>query len=186
MKQRLASLMVFGALLFGAGSAKADMLFSVGLDVPVAYSFNASNLSGVAVNSTNPSGFILSVSPPFMGSFGLAMEQYSVKANTSLGSNTFDFAMYDLYYNVLSTGLHLDVGLGMGSINTASGATVPLTSSVSASQLYLTAGFALMPMLDAHVGYHIVSASKGTAMGGAANGVDLSGKLVTVGVKFSF
>ncbi|MDH4224550.1 MAG: hypothetical protein OEW12_02760 [Deltaproteobacteria bacterium] len=191
MKKLSIGLLATAAILFSANAASAEMLFSVAADKPFAYKFG-SNHDGSSVDSTTVDGGKLAVKFPIL--VGIGLEKFTVNTKY-VGSTTtlkYDFNIVDIFYQLPVPVVNLTVGAGIGTAkmqDLKSGVNVYSTGTAGVSQLYVEAGFPIIPMLDVHLGYHAISTTKvtytqdGTTIG---NAFSLGGQMYTVGMMLSF
>src|SRR3972149_1857609 len=172
MKKLLVSLAATAALVFVANSAWA---LSVSLDVPVSFSFD----EGGTADSV--SGFKVGVGLPLFPviGVGLGYENYEAKLkdNGVTGKGLYEF--YDLFLEIPFPIVNLTVGGGVGQAQ-AKVDSAGYDEKGDASQFFASLGYPLLPLLDVHVGYHVISAEK------LPGDVDISGEMWSLGVRIGF
>jgi hypothetical protein len=175
MKHLFKGLLVAGALLFAVSPAWADT-FSVSVDAPVGYSYQAAGVSKDKV-----SGVIVGVSLPILLGFG--GEAYKVTGKAGGFPLEEQAKMLDLYLDVPFPVLNLRLGGGVGKADvTVTGG--PTFDSAKLSQLYVNLGYPFWEVLDVHVGYHLVRGKADVSGGGGS--LTLDANMLTVGLKVGF
>ena len=175
-------LTVFAASSLLLYSTQAFALLSVSVGMPLAYTFTEGG------SNSNTEGYFLGVQLPF--ALGLGMDSHKIKATEEnvLELNT---NMYNLFYQLPIPIINLILGVGTGSqeyicndVGNGKSCSDALDKG-SATQLYTSLGFPIMPLFDLHISYRMIT-SKNIKWKGTENKLDTSGSVMGAGFAFNF
>ena len=174
-------LTVFAATSLLLYSTQAFALLSVSVGVPLAYS------STEGGSNSNMEGYFLGVQLPF--ALGLGMDSHKVKSDT--GSTELHTNMYNLFYQLPIPVINLILGVGTGSqeyicndVGNGTSCSDALDKG-SATQLYTSLGFPIMPLFDLHISYRMIT-SKNIKIKETGAKFDFSGSVAGIGLAFNF
>jgi len=174
-------LTVFAATSLLLYSTQAFALLSVSVGVPLAYS------STEGGSNSNMEGYFLGVQLPF--ALGLGMDSHKVKSDT--GSTELHTNMYNLFYQLPIPVINLILGVGTGSqeficndVGNGTSCSDALDKG-SATQLYTSLGFPIMPLFDLHISYRMIT-SKNIKWKGSEEKIDTSGSVMGIGIALNF
>ena len=174
-------LTVFAASSLLLYSTQAFALFSVSVGTPLAYSFATGG------SNSNTEGYFLGVQLPF--ALGLGMDSHKLKSDT--GSTELHTNMYNLFYQLPIPVINLILGVGTGSqeyicndVGNGKSCSDALDKG-SATQLYTSVGFPIMPLFDVHISYRMIT-SKNIKVKETGAKVDFSGSVTGIGFAFNF
>jgi hypothetical protein len=162
---------------------------SLSVGVPVAASLTAKGDDGSTTETDGSSGYFLGVQLPF--GLGLGMDSHKTK----IKDTTYKVAttMYNLYYQLPVPVVSLILGLGTGNSNFDcpdagwgdGKSCADKWDKGSATQLYTSVGFPIIPFFDIHLSYRSIT-SKNVKPKGGGTKQDLSGTITGVGIAFNF
>ena len=174
-------LTVFAATSLLLYSTQAFALLSVSVGVPLAYS------STEGGSNSNMEGYFLGVQLPF--ALGLGMDSHKSKGDD--GGAVLDTNMYNLFYQLPIPVINLILGVGTGNQeykcdNWGGGTSCSdALDKGSATQLYTSVGFPIIPLFDVHISYRMIT-SKNIKWKGTENKLDTSGSVMGAGFAFNF
>ncbi len=174
-------LTVFAASSLLLYSTQAFALLSVSVGSPVAYSFTEGG------SNSNTEGYFLGVQLPF--ALGLGMDSHKVSSDT--GTTALHTNMYNLFYQLPIPVINLILGVGTGSqeyICNDVGRGLSCSDALdkgSATQLYTSLGFPIMPLFDLHISYRMIT-SKNIKVKASEQKMDYSGSVTGIGIAFNF
>ena len=174
-------LTVFAATSLLLYSTQAFALLSVSVGMPLGYNFTEGD------SNSNTEGYFLGVQLPF--ALGLGMDSHKVKSDT--GSTELHTNMYNLFYQLPIPVINLILGVGTGSQSLecddfGNGKSCSdIYDKGSATQLYTSLGFPIMPLFDLHISYRMIT-SKNIKWKGTENKLDTSGSVMGAGFAFNF
>ena len=175
-------LTVFAATSLLLYSTQAFALLSVSVGVPLAYS------STQGGSNSNMEGYFLGVQLPF--ALGLGMDSHKVKGDKPQ-ELVVDTNMYNLFYQLPIPVINLILGVGTGNQeykcdNWGDGTSCSdALDKGSATQLYTSLGFPIMPLFDLHISYRMIT-SKNIKVKGSDAKTDFSGSVTGNGLAFNF
>ena len=176
-------LTVFAASSLLLYSTQAFALLSVSVGVPLGYSFTDGD------SNSNTEGYFLGVQLPF--ALGLGMDSHKIKGDTS-GAMELHTNMYNLFYQLPIPVINLILGVGTGNQefkcdNFGNGTTScsDALDKGSATQLYTSLGFPIMPLFDFHISYRMIT-SKNITVKATGEKSDTSGSVMGAGFAFNF
>jgi len=172
-----------------AASPASALVSSIRVDLPARF-VSSGDVRGIST----PRGFKLGLMTDWY--VGFAFERYSVdiddpKAGIGGVQTSAKYQFADLFFQMRFTAMHLDVGLGTGSVSLepfqASGQTIS-TDTGDASQFLIVLGWPLSPTWEFHVGYHEIDAKAALLVNQAPSGsdIDLSGVMHSLGFKYTY
>ena len=174
-------LTVFAASSLLLYSTQAFALFSVSVGTPLAYSFANGG------SNSNTEGYFLGVQLPF--ALGLGMDSHKVGSDT--GTTELHTNMYNLFYQLPIPVINLILGVGTGNQeykcdNWGDGTSCSdALDKGSATQLYTSVGFPIIPLFDVHISYRMIT-SKNIKVKASEEKADYSGSIAGVGFAFNF
>ena len=169
-------LTVFAASSLLLYSTPSFALLSVSVGVPVDYSGNS-----------NTEGYFLGVQLPF--ALGLGMDSHKLKSDT--GSTELHTNIYNLFYQLPIPVINLILGVGTGNQeykcdNWGGGTSCSdALDKGSATQLYTSVGFPIIPLFDVHISYRMIT-SKNIKVKETGAKMDFSGSVTGIGFAFNF
>jgi len=177
MKRLLAGLMLGGWLVIMGAPAFADTI-SVSLDVPVTYSPKDSTLT-----DAKASGVLVGVSLPFL--VGVGYDTFKVTGNIG-GTTPFESkaSLVDLFFDLPIPIINIRLGAGLGKATLDAPTGTGTYPKANLTQLFLNAGWPLLPAVDVHLGYRLLKGD--TVNSSTATTVDLGASMITAGVKVGF
>ena len=174
-------LTVFAASSLLLYSTPSFALLSVSVGSPLNYSFTEGG------SNSNTEGYFLGVQLPF--ALGLGMDSHKVKSDT--GSTELHTNMYNLFYQLPIPVINLILGVGTGSqeyicndVGNGTSCSDALDKG-SATQLYTSVGFPIMPLFDVHISYRMIT-SKNIKVKETGAKFDFSGSVTGIGFAFNF
>jgi len=194
--RKLITLAAAGLILaFSSAQASAEMLVGLSYDMPLQYTLtdNKIGMTGTTntVDSTSVYGSKIGVKVLFLP--GIGIEKYTLTTKFKSGDKIkFDYMMYDLFFSLPVPIVHAALGIGYGGVKAADqtiGGAVYGSRNTPIYQYWASLGFPIIPFFDIHVGYHVITAKdikqirNGTE---TTTKYDLSGKMVSLGMKFDF
>ena len=180
--------------------AAADVL-SIHGDVPLVFTSSSSDYEATSV-----SGFKAGMSL-FVVPVGIGYESYQVnfKSNKKTEAGSYlepkmKYSIADVFINLPIPVVNLVLGVGAGSVNTedytitesADVKSTIKTKNGTITQFYASLGYEFIPLVDIHIGAHIVKGSpvksSKTIDGGTkkVGEIDPSGSMFSIGVKLGF
>ena len=175
-------LTVFAASSLLLYSTQAFALLSVSVGVPLGYSFTDGD------SNSNTEGYFLGVQLPF--ALGLGMDSHKIKA-TDDNPLELHTNMYNLFYQLPIPVINLILGVGTGSQSLecddfGNGKSCSdIYDKGSATQLYTSLGFPIMPLFDLHISYRMIT-SKNIKIKASEVKADFSGSVTGIGLAFNF
>ena len=175
-------LTVFAATSLLLYSTQAFALLSVSVGVPLAYS------STQGGSNSNMEGYFLGVQLPF--ALGLGMDSHKSKGDPPQ-EIVLETNMYNLFYQLPIPVINLILGVGTGNQeykcdNWGDGTSCSdALDKGSATQLYTSVGFPIIPLFDVHISYRMIT-SKNIKWKASEEKIDNSGSLLGVGFAFNF
>ena len=175
-------LTVFAATSLLLYSTQAFALLSVSVGMPLGYSFTQGG------SNSNTEGYFLGVQLPF--ALGLGMDSHKVKGDKPQ-ELVVDTNMYNLFYQLPIPVINLILGVGTGNQeykcdNWGDGTSCSdALDKGSATQLYTSLGFPIMPLFDLHISYRMIT-SKNITIKATGGKFDMSGSVAGIGLAFNF
>ena len=174
-------------MLLSTSPVFADPL-TISLGIPQEHTFSEKNESGNKIETDGPSGYFLGIK--FLIGFGLGMDSHKIKGDTS-GSMELHTNMYNLFYQLPIPVINLILGLGTGNQeykcdDNGNGLSCSdIYDKGSATQLYTSLGFPIMPLFDLHISYRMIT-SKNMKVKASEEKIDYSGSITGIGIAFNF
>ena len=180
------------ALAAAVAAAPAAHALSISADVPLAYTFDEGDIDDGTV-----SGFRVGVG---FGLLGVGYNSYEATGDLGLEDDiVVKYQMLDVFFELPIPIVNIVVGAGAGTAEaddltnvTIEGANTNVTfDSATATMVFASVGFPILPLFDIHLGYHVIRAE--TDLEGKSGGVvtfkdsiDLGGSLISVGARLGF
>ena len=171
MKRFAIGLAVGVLALFAAAPAQAFL--SVSADVPMQYTFSE---PGATVDSV--SGLKVTLDLPIF--LGIGYENYTVVG----GTDETNFQMLDLSMSLPLPFLNIGAGVGFGAVKLDDTTNTTLYTPGVASQYFITAGYAFLPLIDIHLGYHVVNGKVEETLTKVKS--QMGGTMISLGVRVGF
>ena len=133
------------------------------------------------------SGYFLGVQLPFAMGLGIDSHKYKAKGST----DTVNTNIYNLFYQLPIPVINLILGVGTGSQSLecddfGNGKSCSdIYDKGSATQLYTSLGFPIMPLFDFHISYRMIT-SKNIKIKASEVKADFSGSVTGIGLAFNF
>ena len=178
-------LTVFAASSLLLYSTPSFALLSVSVGVPV--SQTPEECEGTC-ETDSLSGYFLGVQLPF--ALGLGMDSHKVKGDKPQ-ELVVDTNMYNLFYQLPIPVINLILGVGTGSQSLecddfGNGTSCSdIYDKGSATQLYTSLGFPIVPFFDIHLSYRMIT-SKNQKVKSSVQKFDFSGSVTGIGIAFNF
>ena len=175
-------LTVFAATSLLLYSTQAFALLSVSVGVPLSYNYTEGG------SNSNMEGYFLGVQLPF--ALGLGMDSHKVKGDKPQ-ELVVDTNMYNLFYQLPIPVINLILGVGTGNQeykcdNWGDGTSCSdALDKGSATQLYTSLGFPIIPLFDLHISYRMIT-SKNIKVKATGAKTDFSGSVAGIGLAFNF
>jgi len=178
---------IIAALMFLGGISNtlyAEFL-SLSVGVPVQHTFDDAEFpDGDKIEADGVSGLLIHASIPLFPGLGYEKYETGFKDSSDIKLVT---EMYDIFYLFPIPVINFTAGLGMGKAKVDCDNCADYFESEfgNTSQYYLQLGVPILPLFDIHLSYHALTTKiKGKIAG--MKDVDLSGKLIALGVQFTF
>ena len=174
-------LTVFAASSLLLYSTPSFALLSVSVGSPLGYNFTEGG------TNSNTEGYFLGVQLPF--ALGLGMDSHKLKSDT--GSTELHTNIYNLFYQLPIPVINLILGVGTGNQeykcdNWGDGTSCSdALDKGSATQLYTSVGFPIIPLFDVHISYRMIT-SKNIKIKETGAKLDFSGSVTGIGFVFNF
>ena len=179
-------------LLWSLNSAKADTI-SASVGIPLSHQFSGKySTSGTesSITSGSPSGVFLGITLPFLMGFGVESYETPIKmiGSTSYSNTKVSTTMADLLFNLPIPVINISLGLGTGTtkINSTSSELGTDWKTGSPTQFLASVGYNILPLIDLHLSYRIVSSHTITRISSSSTKADLGGSVTGIGVKIGF
>ena len=182
MKKIILTVFAASSLLLYSTQAFALINFSVG--VPLSHTFTGKTTSGDDMESDgSPSGYFIQIGVPLLP--GLGMDSYKTGLNVDPGEEAVDLetSIYNLYYLLPIPVINLTFGAGVGSTKMVCSYCDQYFDKGSATQMYASLGFPIIPLFDLHLSYRSVSSKVKIKSGGEH---DMGGNVMGLGIGFNF
>ena len=169
------------SLILFSTQAFALLNFSVG--VPLSHTFSGKYNGGDEVKSDGVSGYFIQVGIPILP--GIGMDSYKTKVKQDPGSEELELetSIYNLYYLLPIPVINLTFGAGVGSTKMVCSYCDQYFDKGSATQMYASLGFPIIPLFDLHLSYRSVSSKVKIKSGGEH---DFGGNVMGLGIGFNF
>ena len=158
--------------------ASAQLLFSLAADIPVSYTFGASDLG-----DESASGLLTKVTLPL--GFGFGFESYEVTGKYTPTSSNFEFdvAMIDIFIGLPVPVLNVQVGFGVGIAKFELVGTSFNFDDPMLTQLFASVGYPFAGIFDVHLGYYRI---RGEAKASGVSTISLNSNMFTLGARIGF
>ena len=179
MKKIILTVFAATSLLLYSTSSYA---FSLSVGVPMDYTFAEGSSE-----KDSFSGYFLGVQLPF--AMGLGIDSHKYKAKGSI--DTLNTNIYNLFYQLPIPVINLILGLGTGNQeykcdDAGNGLSCSdVWDKGSATQLYTSLGFPIIPLFDLHISYRMIT-SKNIKVKATGAKTDFSGSVAGIGLAFNF
>ena len=169
------------SLIFFSTQAFALINFSVG--VPLSHTMTGKNNNGTDAESDGVSGYFIQVGIPILP--GIGMDSYKTGLKGKPGEEAVDLetSIYNLYYLLPIPVINLTLGVGVGSTKMVCSYCDQNFDKGSATQMYASLGFPIIPLFDLHLSYRSVSSKVQIKSGGEH---DFGGNVMGLGIGFNF
>lgn len=171
MKKLTIVLIALVAIVLSAPAAQA---LSISADIPLQYSFSEGD------GADNVSGLKVGLSLPLMIGFGY--ENYTI-SNDDSSDYSYNFQLLDIFFQLPIPFINIGLGVGAGVIGTEAPSEYSFETG-TASQYFLSLGTDVLPLLDIHLGYHVVNAKVTEKTTNTE--LDLSGTMISLGATLGF
>ena len=169
------------SLIFFSTQAFALINFSAG--VPLSHTFTGKFKTGDDVESDGVSGYFIQVGIPILP--GIGMDSYKTKIKQDPGYEQIELetSIYNLYYLLPIPVINITLGAGVGSTKLNCSYCDRVFDKGSATQVYASLGFPIIPLFDLHLSYRSVSSKVKIKSGGEH---DMGGNVMGLGIGFNF
>jgi hypothetical protein len=178
-KSLKAFFIVLAVLCFCSSTAIADV--SVGIEIPLSYSFKDADDGGSLEADGMPSGFILTAQLPLL-SLGVGLESYEIALDGN-GDNSIALNMVDVFYVLPIPIVDVALGLGYGNVE-LKGDDASDYESTACTQYFLRLGVPIGTMFQITASYHNVFARVKSS--GSDDLLEAGGTMTTIGVSVGF
>ena len=168
------------SLIFFSTQAFALLNFSVG--VPLSHTFSGEYNGGGKVESDGVSGTFVQMCVPILP--GIGMDSYKTKLKDWSDPTDLETTIYNLYYLLPIPVINLTLGAGVGSTEIKFSGSSEYFDKGSATQVYASLGFPIIPLFDLHLSYRSVSSKLKNKSGSAEH--DFGGNVMGLGIGFNF
>jgi len=174
-------------------SAKADRI-SASVGIPLSHQFSGKYTDGsttdASITAGSTSGVFLGVTLPFLMGFGVESYETKIKqtGSTNRSSSTVSTTMFDLLFNLPIPIINVTLGLGTGitKINSTSNELGTDWKTGSPTQFLASVGYNILPLIDLHLSYRMVSSHTITRISSSSTKAGLGGSVTGIGVKIGF
>ena len=167
------------SLILFSTHAFALINFSVG--VPLSHTFTGKYNGGDEVKSDGVSGYFIQVGVPILP--GIGMDSYKTKLKDNVDTDV-ETSIYNLYYLLPIPIINLTLGAGVGSTKIKCSGCDAYFDKGSATQVYASLGFPIIPLFDLHLSYRSVSSKIEYKNGSGEH--DFGGNVMGLGIGFNF
>ena len=164
-------------------STQAFALINISVGVPLSHTFTGKYNGGDEVKSDGVSGTFVQIGIPILP--GIGMDSYKTKVKQDPGSAKVDLetTIYNLYYLLPIPVINITLGAGVGSTELKCSSCAAWFDKGTASQVYASLGFPIIPLFDLHLSYRSVSSKVKIKSGGEH---DMGGNVMGLGIGFNF
>ena len=129
------------------------------------------------------SGYFIQVGIPILP--GIGMDSYKTGLDVDPGEEAVDLetSIYNLYYLLPIPVINITLGAGVGSTELKCPSCAAWFDKSSATQVYASLGFPIIPLFDLHLSYRSVSSKVKIKSGGEH---DMGGNVMGLGIGFNF
>ena len=167
------------SLILFSTQAFALINFSVG--VPLSHTMTGNDVSGNEIKSDGVSGYFVQVGVPILP--GIGMDSYKTKLKDWSDPTDLETTIYNLYYLLPIPVINLTLGAGVGSTEIKFSGSSEYFDKGSATQVYASLGFPIIPLFELHFSYRSVSSKVKIKSGGEH---DMGGNVMGLGIGFNF
>ena len=161
-------------------STQAFALINISVGVPLSHNFTGKYNDGGEVKSDGVSGTFVQIGIPILP--GIGMDSYKTKLKDQ-GEVDLETSIYNLYYLLPIPIINLTIGAGVGSTELKCSYCAANFDKGSATQVYASLGFPIIPLFDLHLSYRSVSSKVKIKSGGEH---DMGGNVMGLGIGFNF
>ena len=181
IRKIIISCIVATSLILFSTQAFALINFSVG--VPLSHTFTGKYDGGDEVKSDGVSGTFVQIGVPILP--GIGMDSYKTGLKVLPGEEAVDLetSIYNLYYLLPIPVINITLGAGVGSTELKCSYCATWFDKGSATQVYASLGFPIIPLFDLHLSYRSVSSKVKIKTGGEH---DFGGNVMGLGIGFNF
>ena len=169
------------SLIFFSTQAFALLNFSVG--VPLSHTFSGEYNGGGKVESDGVSGTFVQIGVPILPGIGMDSYKTKLKVDGATEQHEVETSIYNLYYLLPIPVINLTFGAGVGSTEIKFSGSSEYFDKGSATQVYASLGFPIIPLFDLHLSYRSVSSKVKIKSGGEH---DMGGNVMGLGIGFNF
>ena len=169
------------SLILFSTQAFALLNFSVG--DPLSHTATGKGVTGEDIETEGVSGYFIQVGVPILP--GIGMDSYKTKLKALPGEEQVELetSIYNLYYLLPIPVINLTFGAGVGSTKLICSYCDRVFDKGSATQVYASLGFPILPLFDLHLSYRSVSSKVKIKSGGEH---DFGGNVMGLGIGFNF
>ena len=161
-------------------STQAFALINISVGVPLSHTFTGKYNDGSEVKSDGVSGTFVQIGVPILP--GIGMDSYKTKLKDQSDVEV-ETSIYNLYYLLPIPVINLTFGAGLGSTELKCSYCAANFDKGSATQVYASLGFPIIPLFDLHLSYRSVSSKVKIKSGGEH---DMGGNVMGLGIGFNF
>ena len=165
------------SLILFSTQAFALINFSVG--VPLSHTFTKEDADGDKIKTDGVSGTFIQVGIPILPGIGMDNIETKIKDTDYKMATT----IYNLYYLLPIPVINITLGAGVGSTELKCSSCAAWFDKGTASQVYASLGFPIIPLFDLHLSYRSVSSKVKIKSGGEH---DMGGNVMGLGIGFNF
>ena len=162
-------------------STQAFALINLSVGVPLSHSMTGQFTSGNDIESEGVSGTLVQIGVPILP--GIGIDSYKTKLKDQ-GDIDLETSIYNLYYLLPIPIINLTIGAGVGSTKLSCDGCDSAFDKGSATQVYASLGFPIIPLFDLHLSYRSVSSKLKNKSGSAEH--DFGGNVMGLGIGFNF
>ena len=150
----------------------------------MSHTFTGKYNGGDEVKSDGVSGTFVQIGVPILP--GIGMDSYKTKIKQDPGSAKIDLetTIYNLYYLLPIPVINITLGAGVGNTKMVCSYCDQYFDKGSATQVYASLGFPIIPLFDLHLSYRSVSSKIKNKAGDDEH--DFGGNVMGLGIGFNF
>ena len=173
------------SLILFSTQAFALLNFSVG--VPLSHTMTGNDVSGNEIKSDGVSGYFVQVGVPILPGIGMDNYKTKLKVDGATEQHEVETSIYNLYYLLPIPVINITLGAGVGSTELKCPSCAAWFDKGSATQVYASLGFPIIPLFDLHLSYRSVSSKIETTTGSSKGKEDdVGGNVMGLGIGFNF
>ena len=182
MKKIILTVFATSSLLLYSTPSFALLNFSVG--VPLSHTITGKMKGGEKIETDGVSGAFIQIGVPVLP--GIGMDSYKTGLKVLPGEEAVDLetSIYNLYYLLPIPVINLTFGAGVGSTKMVCSYCDQYFDKGSATQVYASLGFPIIPLFDLHLSYRSVSSKIEYKNGSGEH--DFGGNVMGLGIGFNF